>query len=604
MLSRAELALARGWAQGLPLQRLASLYLDFATPGATRHTLESIRQRLVERARRHQREDLANAFGHSIEPWPQQTDLILQTLDRLNLLGDPLPALHHAPAEWLPETLAIKVGPDRGIKTFGDLLRLMDTHGYYWWKSVPKLGATNARRILLWLVKHQKGFGRSLPDAVVTKPLRPRQPVWAQRSAATVTQSAIVPLEQIQYPVEEGGNNESVRHALSGVESRNRAPVQYKNIDADDDLTAIWTWLRLRPAGSPTFRAYRKEAERFLLWAMYQRRKALSDLNVNDCIAYRDFLAALDPESGVAWEGPIEREQWIGEPRAARGQDPWRPFAGPLSHRSQQQAMTILKSMAQWFVETGYWMRSPFAGVPLRVVADTKVDTGRAFTQAQWLYILKYLDQREAENARQRRAHRRMRFVLYLAFGTGMRLFELASSQLRALSRHSGEGLEDWFWVLTVIGKRNKKRVIPLPDIVAQELSEYLATRGIPLDLKNVDLNEPLIGRLRRDDFAPATDGTSRKTLGTSTLAESLKTFFRDCAEALKRDGFDQAAERLARASTHWLRHTHGTLGVKAGIDLATMQDSLGHDDLGTTGIYVSPELIERKRQMDKLFSA
>jgi len=602
VLSPSESGLVRGWAQGLSLQRLASLYLDFATPGATRHTLDSIRQRLVERARRHQRDDLANIFGPSIEPWPQQTDRILQTLDRLNQLGEPMPALSHPPTDWLPESLAIKVGHDRGINTFADLLRLMDVHGYFWWKGIPKLGATNARRILIWMLKHQKGFGRSLPNAAVTKPLRPRQPVWAQRRAAPVTSSAIVPLEQFQYPVEEGGELESVPHPLSGVEGRNRAPLQYKNIDQNDDLAAIWAWLRMRPAGSPTFRAYRKEAERFLLWSMYQRGKSLSDLNVNDCVAYRDFLAALDPEAGVAWEGPIEREQWIGEPRAARGQDPWRPFAGPLSHRSQQQALTILSSMAQWFVETGYWMRNPFVGVPPRVVVDTEVDTGRAFTQSQWSYILKYLDRREALDRRQRRSHLRMRFVLYLAYGTGMRLFELTNTQLRALSRHSGEGLEDWFWVLTVIGKRNKKRVVPLPDIVANELTAYLNYRGISMDLKNVDLNEPLIGRLRHDDYVPAADGTSRKTLATSTLAESLKSFFWDCAEALKQDGFDQAADRLQQGSAHWLRHTHGTLGVKAGIDLPTMKDGLGHDDLGTTGIYVTPELVERKRQMDKLF--
>jgi len=135
-------------------------------------------------------------------------------------------------------------------------------------------------------------------------------------------------------------------------------------------------------------------------------------------------------------------------------------------------------------------------------------------------------------------------------------------------------------------------------------LTAYLNYRGISMNLKNADLNEPLIGRLRHDEYAPAADGNSRKTLATSTLAESLKGFFRDCAEALQQDGFDQAAERLQQASTHWLRHTHGTLGVKAGIDLPTMKDGLGHDDLGTTGIYVTPELIERKRQMDKLFSS
>jgi len=191
-----------------------------------------------------------------------------------------------------------------------------------------------------------------------------------------------------------------------------------------------------------------------------------------------------------------------------------------------------------------------------------------------------------------------------LAYGTGLRLSELVSAQLRDLSRQSGDGLEDWFWVLTVVGKRSKKRVIPLPDVVARELTDYLSSRDIPVDLKNVDLNEPLIGRLRNDDYAPTPDVADRGTLSTSTLAEALKSFFRECADALEAEGFGQAGERLREGSTHWLRHTHGTLGVKAGIDLSTMRDSLGHDNLSTTGIYVNQELIERKRQMDKLFES
>ena len=44
-------------------------------------------------------------------------------------------------------------------------------------------------------------------------------------------------------------------------------------------------WLRLRLAGSHTWRAYRKEAERFLLWAVMERRRALSSLDGDDCVA-------------------------------------------------------------------------------------------------------------------------------------------------------------------------------------------------------------------------------------------------------------------------------------------------------------------------------
>lgn len=42
---------------------------------------------------------------------------------------------------------------------------------------------------------------------------------------------------------------------------------------------------------SHTQRAYLKEAERFLLWAIVQHKKSLSSMTLEDCEAYRSFLA-------------------------------------------------------------------------------------------------------------------------------------------------------------------------------------------------------------------------------------------------------------------------------------------------------------------------
>jgi site-specific recombinase XerD len=47
------------------------------------------------------------------------------------------------------------------------------------------------------------------------------------------------------------------------------------------------------------------------------------------------------------------------------------------------------------------------------------------------------------------------------------------------------------------------------------------------------------------------------------------------------------AAERLANASTHWLRHTHGSHAVAGGVPLAIVRDNLGHSNIATTSIYV-----------------
>jgi hypothetical protein len=81
-----------------------------------------------------------------------------------------------------------------------------------------------------------------------------------------------------------------------------------------------------------TWRTYRKEAERFLLWAVLGRRKALSSLDGDDCVAYRDFLAHRGPS------GP-------GRANAQRWSEPGGRSKGPLSVRSQALAITIVRAV-------------------------------------------------------------------------------------------------------------------------------------------------------------------------------------------------------------------------------------------------------------------
>ena len=192
--------------------------------------------------------------------------------------------------------------------------------------------------------------------------------------------------------------------------------------------------------------------------------------------------------------------------------------------------------------------------------------------------------------------------MIYLAYGTGLRLAELTAATLQDLQREAGEGLEEFYWVLKVVGKGNKPRVVPLPDRVANELAVYLRARGLPDDLKDCDGTLPLIERVRRDDYEFPASGKVKTTLAPSSIYRTLKSFFGRCAVALEEEGNVVAAQRLREASTHWLRHTHGTLGVRAGIRQSTMRDSLGHASIATTGIYLNDDLLERKREMEKLF--
>jgi site-specific recombinase XerD len=61
-------------------------------------------------------------------------------------------------------------------------------------------------------------------------------------------------------------------------------------------------------------------------------------------------------------------------------------------------------------------------------------------------------------------------------------------------------------------------------------------------------------------------------------------------------------AQRLARASTHWLRHSHGSHAVTAGTPIEMVQQSLRHASLSTTTIYISTEQRLRIRAMQRFW--
>ena len=86
-----------------------------------------------------------------------------------------------------------------------------------------------------------------------------------------------------------------------------------------------------------------------------------------------------------------------------------------------------------------------------------------------------------------------------------------------------------------------------------------------------------------------------RQGIADTTLYDQLKRFFVECAQVLSRRGDARGAARLAKASTHWLRHTHLSHAIAAGMDIQIAQQNAGHASLATTTVYVTTE---QKRRM------
>jgi site-specific recombinase XerD len=313
-------------------------------------------------------------------------------------------------------------------------------------------------------------------------------------------------------------------------------------------------------------------------------------MTTEDCIEYREFLA--DPQPRSRWCAQRNRERWSPL---------WRPFEGPLAPSAQRQAVTILKNLYAFWVDKNYVMGNPWTGVTVPRSAQPRLNTGRSLTMAQWRLV-----REQSKQLPDTSSSRRLRFALSLLYATGLRLSEAVAARVDDLDwveyppdADDSEHVEGW--LLNVVGKGAKLRQVPVPVDVVGELATYMVSRGLDPDPQGGgNQGAYLLGKASdvadvAPNLASAAGYDAKAGVAANTLYDQLKRFFTDCAGVLKGRGDAKGAERLARASTHWLRHTHASHSIAKGVRVEVAQQILGHASLATTTVYVTTE---QKRTM------
>src|SRR5690606_31399468 len=90
------------------------------------------------------------------------------------------------------------------------------------------------------------------------------------------------------------------------------------------------------------------------------------------------------------------------------------------------------------------------------------------------------------------------------------------------------------------------------------------------------------------------------KHIRDAVLYRILKRFFINAADAMNEEQTQNLdPERLKTASTHWLRHSHGSHALDKGVNLTTVQKNLGHKSIGTTSLYLHAEELKRLEDME-----
>ena len=157
----------------------------------------------------------------------------------------------------------------------------------------------------------------------------------------------------------------------------------------------------------------------------------------------------------------------------------------------------------------------------------------------------------------------RLRTQLEILYAGGLRVTELVSLRLNTAARviHA-----DAVSCLTIRGKGDKERLVPLTGAAVRAISDWLKVR-------DQTLPKSLIAKTHAEDFLFPSSGKSGH-MTRERFAQLLKQLARDA-------GLD-----ASRISPHTLRHAFATHLLERGADLRAVQTLLGHADIATTQIY------------------
>ncbi|MCI0512663.1 tyrosine-type recombinase/integrase [candidate division KSB1 bacterium] len=147
----------------------------------------------------------------------------------------------------------------------------------------------------------------------------------------------------------------------------------------------------------------------------------------------------------------------------------------------------------------------------------------------------------------------RNKVILELLYGTGIRLGELWQLTLIDIDFYSG--------LIKVKGKGSKERLVPLGQVAATILKQYLE---------------------RRSELAPQATGSLPPALLLNRYGRRLSM------RSIRRVVYKLLAVVSTHGKTnpHLLRHSFATHLLEEGADLTAVKELLGHQSLSTTQIY------------------
>jgi len=519
------------------------------------------------------------------------------------------PALEDPVAGWFHPKVAHKLVRAQ-LNTLGKVVDFANEYGWWWFKHVKGLGQVTAVKLTTWLSQNEHFLQKQLYQHVLIKAKAlPGGVTRLNYSVSMPTKHGasidplisiedsrqIEPLEALRLP-----------DRLNGRQGSNRASQHNNRLVAQNDYEAIHEWLALYK--THTYQSYRKEAERLLLWSVFNMQKPLSSLTTADLALFRDFLCNPQPAS-----------LWVAKRKYPRTHEKWRPFVnanpppdepaaltadpgqvvdikGSMSRESIAHTLTVLGGLFEFLSSQHYLLSNPFKGLP-KLTSNRSMRVNHRINQRLWQRIQDRLDQVPLADTV---AYRTV-FAIRFFYLTGLRLSELCAVRLGDFHvQENDEG--NLAWYLIVEGKGGRTRDVYLVKPALNLLQQYLETLGLDIDPRLNESNAPLIGYSKYEkDKSKGQRQFGRQKVFHTVIYKDIKRFLGELAEGVEAEApFD--AQALKAITPHWFRHTFASMLVKT-TPLAQVRDMLGHASIHTTSLYLGTEKEEGEKAMEIAFA-
>ena len=211
-----------------------------------------------------------------------------------------------------------------------------------------------------------------------------------------------------------------------------------------------------------------------------------------------------------------------------------------LSKRSQARVLSSLHSFYKWMIMEGEMTDNP----------SDAIEAPKLGKYLPAVLSVEEVDRLIAAVDLDSAFGKRDRAMLETLYGLGLRVSELVSLRISSIWTEQG--------FVSVIGKGDKQRLVPLGGMARDAIRDYLEVRGPAADRESSDI-------LFLNRFGRA--------LTRIAVFKMIKAY------AVK-------AGISKEISPHTLRHSFATHLIENGADLRAVQEMLGHESILTTEIY------------------